>query len=108
MVAPREVQFEFSDAYRYSRIGLREGSLKACAYYAKAGAPLYNYDGWLNFKGIIWGGIELYQLAIEVMETQWYLGSTGDGARGAAVEVASANRTPDFPAKAPYAAAKIV
>ena len=42
------------------------------------------------------------------METQWYHGSTGDGARGASVEVASANRTPDFRAKAPDVTAKTV
>ena len=42
------------------------------------------------------------------METLWYLCSTGDGARGAAVEGASANCTPDFQAKAPDMTAKIV
>ena len=38
--ASREAQFELAEAYRYGRFGLREDALKACAYYAKAGAPL--------------------------------------------------------------------
>jgi len=106
--ASREAQFELAEAYRYGRFGLREDALKACAYYAKAGAPLNSYDEWLDSKGETCGGIEYYHLAIEVMETQCYLDSTGDGARGAAVEVASANRTPDFQVKAPDMTAKIV
>ena len=106
--ASREAQFELAEAYRYGRFGLGEDALKACAYYAKAGAPLNSYDEWLDSKGETCGGIEYYHLAIEVMETQWYLDSTGDGARGAAVEVASANRTPDFQVKAPDMTAKIV
>ena len=42
------------------------------------------------------------------MKTQWYLDSEEDGAKGAAVKVASANHTPDFRAKAPDAPTKAV
>ena len=59
-------------------------------------------------KDKICGGIEYCHLALEVVEAQWCLGSTGDGARGAAVEVASANCTPDFRAKAADQTANIV
>ena len=38
--ASREAQFELAEAHRYGRFGLGEYSLKACAYYAKANAPL--------------------------------------------------------------------
>ena len=55
--ASREAQFELAEAYRYGRFGLREDALKACAYYAKAGAPLNSYDEWLDSKGETCGGI---------------------------------------------------
>ena len=85
-----------------------EDSQKACAYNAKAGAPLNSCDEWFNFRGGLCGGIEYSHLAMEIMETRLYLGFTGDGARGAAAEVASANRMPDFRAKAPDETSKIV
>ena len=94
--APRQAQFESAEACRYGRFGLGEDALKACAYYTKAGAPIDSYDKWLESKRETWVGNAYFHLAIEVMDTQLYLDSTGDAAWGAAVEVASANRTPDL------------